>query len=258
MGAAWRVPAAAASPNLLGHLSGCKGTRQHYKPSLDPSQVFHPSFRVSHTSGPARPSARLGMLQVAQLHLGAAERLCKPGRPGGPSPAPPDGPSRLHLEAIRKSLSPCLTTSLGNAASTTRPSAAAQPRIPAVSAAVSLTYGHAGDATGKLASGLPGALAPSSSCEGKKESRHRPQQAMASLGKRLARLGCQESWKPAAAAPCPQSHGKSTLPLNPEPPTARLAHCPAPGHLLTELKELWIEDRKGKGKDPCHFVPKRT
>lgn len=120
-GAAWRDPATAASPNLLGHLSGCKGTRQHYKPSLDPSQVFHPSFRVSHTSSPARASARLGTLQVAQPHLGAAERLRKPGRPGGPSPAPPDGPSRLHLEAIRKSLSPCLTTSLGNAASTTRP-----------------------------------------------------------------------------------------------------------------------------------------
>lgn len=164
----------AASPNLHASLSGCKGTGQHDKPGFDPSGVFHlllnASVPVPHERSP-------GDTPVAQPHLGAAEQLCKLGRPGRTSPAPPDRPSRLHLEAIQKSLSPCLTTSLGNAASTTRPSAAAQPLIPTVSAAVSFTYSHAGEATGKLvgssmchsmaAPRLPGALAPSGTCGGK-------------------------------------------------------------------------------------------
>lgn len=125
-------------------------------------------------------------------------------------------------------------------------SAAAQPRIPAVSAAVSLTYGHAGDATGKLASGLPGALAPSSSCEGKKASRHRPHQATASLGRRLARPGCQQSWKPAAAAPCPQSHGKSTLP--PQPRATHRQACPRPSSWAPPHRAKRALDRGRKGK----------
>lgn len=70
--------------------------------------------------------------------------------------------------------------------------------------------------------------------------------------------GASKAGSPLQRLRVPSPMGNPRSPLNPEPPTARLAHGPAPGHLLTELKELWIEDGKGKGKDPCHFVPKRT
>lgn len=205
-----------------------------------------------------------GDTPVAQPHLGAAEQLCKLGRPGRTSPAPPDRPSRLHLEAIQKSLSPCLTTSLGNAASTTRPSAAAQPLIPTVSAAVSFTYSHAGEATGKLvgssvchsmaAPRLPGALALSGTCGGKNAGTDLSRRwlALAGICHGASRAG---STLKCSTSPAPQ---EIHAPLHPELPTPTHAQCPAPGYLLTQLKELRTEDRKAKGKDPFRFVPERA
>lgn len=205
------------------------------------------------------PTHSPGDTPVAQPHLGAAEQLCKLGRPGTISPAPPDGPSRLHLEAIQKSLSPCLTTSLGNAASTTRPSAAAQPLIPAVSAARSLTYSHAGEATGKMAGGsvcrsmaapsLPGALALSGRCGGKKDGSDLSRRWLA-----LASIchGCGASRARSVLPPAPQ---EIHAPLNPELPTSRHTQRPAPGHFLTELKELCGQRaEREKEKEIIHFT----
>lgn len=111
---------------------------------------------------------------VPQAHLGTLQEpdtICvlQSNCASSTSPALPDRPGCLHLETIPKSWAPCITTPLGNAASTTEPSAAAQPQPPAGPTATSPTYSPAGEATGKAAGGtvqcstspaLPGSFNP--------------------------------------------------------------------------------------------------
>lgn len=54
----------------------------------------------------------------------------------------------------------------------------------------------------------------------------------------------------------PQPCGGSMLPSTPNCPHPGMPSAQLPGTSSSTLKELWSKDRKGKGKDLFHFVPK--
>lgn len=145
----------------------------------------------------------------------------------------PSWQAESHLEAIKKSLSPCLMTSLGNTATTTRPSAAAQPPTPAVS----LTYSHAGEATGKLtSSGLCCSTADPCppSAGGKK-----PAQVPAGdgcLSRHLPQLQCQQSCGCTAVPHIPSPRAD---PCSPQPQATHPESVPS--------ASSWVPPNQAKG-----------
>lgn len=69
-------------------------------PLQDPNHVFHLSLN---TLVPVPHKDLPGDAPATELHLHATEQLCKLGRSGSTSPAPPDRPSSLHHETIKTS-----------------------------------------------------------------------------------------------------------------------------------------------------------